>query len=216
MSQKVTLTIDGREISAPVGEKILWAALENGIYIPHLCAIHENNTPFAACRLCFVEVEGYPRPVTSCTKPVAEGMAVSTRSERVDHLVRTGFEMLMTNHRLECKVCPRNRSCELQRIAQERKLGLRPKRLPVLERNLPIDDSAPNIIYDPNKCVLCGRCVWTCRIRGMGTLGFAYRGFDRMMTTFMNAPLGESNCSACAACAAACPVGSLSLKKKEV
>lgn len=214
MSKTVNLTIDGKKITAPAGEKILWAALENGVYIPHLCAMHDETSPFAACRLCFVEVEGYPRPVTACTEPVAEGMVVNTRSERVDRLVKTGFEMIMTNHRLECKVCPRNGSCALQRIARERKLGLKPKRLPPLERSLPVDDTAPGIVYDPNKCVLCGLCVRTCRSRGTGTLGFAYRGFERMMTTFMGRPLGESSCSACGACASACPVGSLSVKNK--
>lgn len=213
MSKKVLLTIDGKEISAPAGEKVLWAALENGIYIPHLCAIQDNDTPFAACRLCFVEIEGIPRPVTACTQPVSDGMVVITRSEQLDRLVRTGFEMIMSNHRIECKNCPRNRSCELQRIARERNLKLKPKRLPALGKNLPVDDTAPDITYDPNKCVLCGRCVWFCKSQGTGTLGFAYRGFDRILTTFLNTPLGESNCSACGACAGACPVGSLSLKK---
>ena len=214
MGERVLLTIDGKEVSAPVGEKVLWAALQNGIYIPHLCAIHENDTPFAACRLCFVEIKGYPRPVTACTETVAVGMEVSTRSERVDRLVRTGFEMLMSSHRIECKVCPRNGTCALQQMARERGLRLKPKRLPPLEKNLPVDETAPGVTYDPNKCVLCGRCVWTCRSLGTGALGFAYRGFDRRMTTFMGAPLGDS-CGHCTACASACPVGSLSLRKEK-
>jgi formate dehydrogenase major subunit/NADH-quinone oxidoreductase subunit G len=212
MIQTITFTIDGKVITAKPGEKILWAALANDIYIPHLCAIEENHTPFASCRLCFVEIEGYQRPVTACTETVQQDMAVNTRSPRVDRLVRTGFEMIMTNHRLECKKCPANRSCELQRIARERGLKLKPKDLPLLEKNLPVDDSAPNITYDPNKCVLCGRCVWTCKTKGTGALGFARRGFDRMVTTFRDVPLAESNCNNCDACAGACPVGALSVK----
>ncbi len=213
MSDKITFTIDGKEITAEFGEKILWAAQANGIYIPHLCAIKENHTPFASCRLCFVEIEGYPRPVTACTEQVKQGMSVTTRSPRVDRLVRTGFEMIMSNHRLECKTCPANRSCELQRIARERGVKLKPSTLPLLEKNLPVDDSSPHILYDPNKCVLCGRCVWTCRNRGTGVLGFARRGFDRLVTTFRDTPLSESDCSECTACTEACPVGSLSVKK---
>jgi formate dehydrogenase major subunit/NADH-quinone oxidoreductase subunit G len=213
MSETVSITIDGREIAAPLGEKLLYVALENGIYIPHLCAIKENTRPHAACRLCFVEVEGYPRPVTSCTEVVREGMQVVTRSPVLDRLVQTGFEMLMSNHRIECKSCPSNGACELQRIAKERKWRLKPKRLPVLDRDLPVDDTAPNVVYDPNKCVLCSRCVWTCRQSGSGTLGFAHRGFDRVMTTFGGAPLGESNCGDCAACAEACPVSAQTKKK---
>lgn len=209
MSEKITLIIDGREVEAEAGEKILWVALRNGIYIPHLCAVHEDVSPVAACRLCFVEVEGYPKPVTACTEPAVEGMVVSTRSERVDRLVRTAFEMIMSVHRLDCKACPANRSCELQKIARERGLRLKPKRLPVLERALAVDESAPGFVYDPSKCVLCGRCVWACKQYGTGVLGFAYRGFERRVTTCGDVPIGEAGCNGCGACYSRCPVGAL-------
>ncbi len=212
MSRKVRITIDGKPVETNEGEKILWAALDSGIYIPHLCSIRESHSPFSSCRLCFVEIEGYPRPVTACTEGAADGMTVSTRSQRLDRLVRTGFEMIMSNHRTQCRVCPRNRNCALQKIAGERKLKLNAARLARLDRSLPVDDTAENMIYDPNKCVLCGHCVWTCRNRGNGVLGFAHRGFDRMMTTFLGATLGESGCNGCDACALACPAGALTTK----
>lgn len=212
MSGKVKVTIDGKLIETTAGEKVLWAALDSGIYIPHLCSIRENHSPFASCRLCFVEIEGYPRPVTACTEGAADGMVISTRSDRVDRLVKTGFEMIMSNHRTECRACPKNGSCALQKIARERGLRLKPKRLQKLDQDLPVDNTSEYILYDPNKCVLCGRCVWTCRNTGSGTLGFARRGFDRVVTTFLGLPLGESGCKGCTACASACPVGSLSVK----
>ncbi|MHB8157644.1 MAG: 2Fe-2S iron-sulfur cluster-binding protein [Desulfocucumaceae bacterium] len=212
MSTKVELTIDGKKIEAQAGEKILWAALDNGIYIPHLCSGREDHTPFAACRLCFVEIEGYGRPVASCTEGAAQGMIINTRSEKLDRLVGTGFEMLMSNHRTNCKDCSRNRNCALQTIAKERKLKLKPPRLQKLDKDLPIDDTAEKIIQDPNKCVLCGRCILACREKGTGVLGFSHRGFDRMLTTFGGAPLGVSDCNNCTACAAACPVGAMVLK----
>lgn len=212
MSEKVTLTIDGKQITARAGEKLLWVALDNGIYIPHLCAMREHLSPFAACRLCFVEVEGKPGPVTACTEPVYEGMTVKTRSEQVDRLVRTGFELIMSNHRIDCKNCPGNGRCELQKIAKERKMPLKPQNLPRLDKELPVDDSQENIIYDPNKCVLCGRCVTACRKEGEGVLGFAHRGFDRVLTTFGDIPLGETNCNSCGACTRVCPVGARTLK----
>ena len=81
-TKTVSLTINGQEIRAFEGEKILWAALDNGIYIANLCAIRERNEPFAACRLCFVEVEGKDRPVTACTTPVAEGMVINTKGPK--------------------------------------------------------------------------------------------------------------------------------------
>jgi len=212
MSEKIKITIDGKTIEATAGQKILWAAMDSGIYIPHLCSARDNHSPSASCRLCFVEIEGYARPVTSCTEGAAAGMVISTRSQRIDRLVRTGFEMIMSNHHTNCKACPRNRSCSLQQLARERGLKLKSTRLERLDRQLPIDDSAPKIIHDPNKCVLCGLCVGACTEKGAGILGFSHRGFDRVLTTFLGTPLGESGCDGCAACASACPVGSMTVK----
>ncbi|HUT68206.1 MAG TPA: 2Fe-2S iron-sulfur cluster-binding protein, partial [Dehalococcoidales bacterium] len=180
----VTLTIDGKKITAHVGEKLLRVALDNGIYIPNLCAIRDKPMPNAACRLCFVEIEGRKSPVTACTEPVAEGMVVNTRGEKALELARAGFELLMASHALDCAHCPANGACELQKIARHLHASLKTKRFRLLLRNLPVDDSNPLFIYDPNKCILCGRCVWVCRqdIKS-GVFGFAHRGFERVLTT---------------------------------
>jgi formate dehydrogenase major subunit/NADH-quinone oxidoreductase subunit G len=224
---KVTLTINSQSISAETGEKLLWAALDNGIYIPHLCAVREASAgsngdgdrygSAASCRLCFVEVEGRPWPVTACTEPVKEGMVVQTRSPRVDRLVQTGFALLLSAHRLDCARCPKNRACALQKIARERKLRLKLARLQPFARNLPVDESHPLFTSDPNKCVLCGRCIWACRERARGgALGFAYRGFERRMTTFENVLLAASKCTSCGECVRFCPVGALFFKNRSV
>lgn len=207
----ITITIDGRKITAPEGERLLWVALQNGIYIPNLCAIKENSRPSASCRLCFVEVEGFAAPVTSCTLPVREGMVVKTRSPRVDRLVQTAFELLLSHHRLECSSCPGNGSCELQRIAKERRLKLRVKRYKPLEYGTEIDDSPKTFVFDRSKCVLCGRCVWICHnIAKVGALGFSRRGLRRAVTTFGDIPLADSPCTECGLCVEACPVSALS------
>lgn len=210
---KVTISINGRKIQARAGSKILQVALDHGIYIPHLCDWQDRHLPFAACRLCFVEIEGKPGPVTACTELVADGLIIWTRSERVDQLVRSGFELIMSDHRLDCKNCSANGSCELQRIAKERKIPLKPKNLPLINKGLPVDNSKAGIIYDPGKCVLCGRCVLACREEGRGVLGFAGRGFDRILTTFCGQPLAKTSCNLCGACIKACPVGAMSAGK---
>jgi formate dehydrogenase major subunit/NADH-quinone oxidoreductase subunit G len=209
----VSLTIDGKKVTAPEGEKVLWAALDNGIYIPNLCALRDAAEPTAACRLCFVEVEGYNKPVTACTEPIREGMVVNTKGPNALRLARTGFELIMASHPVDCANCASNGVCELQIIARHLSIKLKSKRFRKLLRELPIDSSSPELVYDPNKCVVCGRCVWICRERlGIGALGFAHRGFMRIMTTFGDRPIGETDCTVCAQCVLACPTGALTLK----
>jgi len=212
----VSLTIDGKKITADKGEKLLWVALDNGIYIPNLCALRDNYEPAAACRLCFVEVEGSEQPVTACTETVADGMVVNTRGEKALRLARSTFELIMASHPVDCAHCAKNGSCDLQQIAHQLNIKLKSKRFKKLMRQLPIDDSNPLFIYDPNKCVLCGRCVWVCREHlGVGVLGFAHRGFQRVVTTFADEPLGEFRCLECGECVRVCPSGALVFKDKK-
>jgi bidirectional [NiFe] hydrogenase diaphorase subunit len=213
--ERVDLTIDGRPARARPGDSILFAARDAGVWIPALCARRGQHPPFGACRLCWVEVEGLGRPVTSCTTPVAEGMVVRTRSEAVDRLVRGGFELLMSHHDLECRRCPANHACSLQDIARARKLKLRPKRVPRLERREAVDDSHPALRYDPTKCVLCGLCVWACQDHGLSVLDFARRGLETLVSTAGGRPLAETSCDGCRDCVRACPVGALSGKGQD-
>ena len=141
MSKQVTVIIDGHKINAPEGEKLLWVALENGIFIPNLCAIKEKKHPSGSCRLCYVQVEGRSKPVTSCTLPVKEGLAVQTRSPQVDRLVKSAFELLLSNHRLDCRNCPKRKGCALLQIARERGLKMKLSRLEPLEQEAAVDES---------------------------------------------------------------------------
>ena len=212
--RKVSLTIDDRKITAREGDKVLWAALDNGIYIPNLCALRDASASLTACRLCFVEVAGRDRPVTACTEPVREGMAVNTRGSGAQRLARTALELLLASHPVDCAHCLANRACELQKIAAHLHIKLKTKRFRKLLREFPIDSSSPIFIYDPNKCVLCGKCVRACREHlGAGAIGFAHRGFRRVVTSFGDEPIGQSRCGDCADCVIACPVGALVFKK---
>lgn len=212
----ISITIDGKKIKAREGETLLWVALDNDIYIPNLCALKDRSEPEAACRLCFVEVEGKRQPVTACTETVSDGMVVNTRGTSALQLARTGFELIMASHPVDCASCTANRSCELQKIARHLGIKIKGKRFRKLLRDLPVDDSNPQFTYDPNKCVLCGRCVWVCREHlGINHLGFAHRGFQRMVTTFADEPIGELKCRDCEECVNICPTGALSFKKRQ-
>lgn len=213
----ITLIINDKEIKARAGEKVLWAALENDIYIPNLCAIKEKPEPNASCRLCWVEVAGKKGPVAACTEEIKEGMMVNTRGEKAQGLAKAGFELLMATHELDCAHCNANGRCELQKIAKILKCSLKPRNLRLMLRNLPIDDSNPTFTYNPNKCILCGRCVWECRKqKEKAILGFAHRGFERRLTTFSDEPIGKDRCLDCAECVKVCPVGALALKNSNL
>jgi bidirectional [NiFe] hydrogenase diaphorase subunit len=212
-TKTVSLTINDQKIRALDGQKLLWAALDNGIYIPNLCAIREKSEPFASCRLCFVEIEGKDNPVTACTTPVVEGMVVNTKGTKALRLGRTALELLLASHPVDCSHCLKNRSCELQKLAKHFGVKLKTKRFRKILPELPIDSSSRLFIYDPNKCVLCGKCVWVCQEKlGKGVIGFAHRGFRRIVTTFGDEPMGKSLCQDCGECVAVCPVGALVFK----
>lgn len=216
MSEQITITIDKRQIKAKPGQKLLWAALDNGIYIPHLCAIREEIRPNASCRLCFVEIEGSKHPVTSCTRTVEENMVVKTRSARIDRLVKTAFELIISDHNLKCSACPANRNCALQTIAKERGIKLKQKRFKSIVREFELDDSPEVFAFDRSRCVLCGQCIWADRVEAkVGAIGFTNRGIKRVVTTFKDLPLAESICTQCTLCVDACPVGALYYKKDQ-
>lgn len=216
MSKPVNIFIDGRKINAFEGEKLLWVALKNGIYIPNLCAIRGKKHPSGSCRLCYVQVEGRSGPVTSCTLPVTEGLSVKTRSPQVDRLVKSAFELLLSNHRLGCRDCAKRKGCELLQIAKERGLKMKLDRFAPLEQDVAVDDSAETFVFDRSRCVLCGRCVWICReVTKVGALGFSRRGIRRVVTTFQDVSLAESTCIECGLCVEACPCGALYFKEKK-
>jgi len=209
MTGNAVIVIDGIEIKARKGSSLLWTALDNGFYIPNLCAIRELPHPVASCRLCYVEIEGESAPVLSCTRTVVDGMMVRLNTPIASRLRNTAFEFLMSHHQLDCGNCPRHKRCELQDIAHHLKLKLKPHTVRQIARDMPVDSSHPKILFNPNKCVLCGRCVYVCHEKGTGVLDFSYRSIDTRISTFANMPLGETDCTSCMDCVAVCPVGAL-------
>lgn len=207
--EQISLTIDGKAVTAQPGERILAAALRNGIWIPNLCFLPDAGIAYGGCRLCWVEIEGKARPVTACSEPVKEGMRVTSRGEEAERLRRSSFELLLSRHRLDCKNCPANKRCGLQEIARKCGYKLRTVRFSREDPGLAVDDSHPLFTLDPNRCVLCGRCVEICRTRSVGILDFSRRGLRCRISTFNDQPLGESECNGCLACVDVCPVGSL-------
>ncbi len=204
---KVTLTIDGRTVQAEPGMTVLQAARQAGIHIPTLCYL-EGVNKIGACRVCVVEVEGARALQTSCTTPVAEGMKVKTTSPAVRNARKTVVELLLSDHPSDCLTCIRNQNCELQTLAHE--LGIREIRFEGAKNYSPPDSIGFSVVREPEKCILCRRCIATCsQVQHVNALGMAERGFASMVTPVFHEALSEVACTNCGQCVLACPTGAL-------
>ncbi len=211
MSDKKTLFIDGKEVEFTDEPNLLEVIRKAGMNVPTFC-YRPDLTSFGACRMCVVEVEG--RGIqSSCTMPPEAGLKIHLNTEKTRRIRKTVLELLLANHDRNCLTCEKSGNCELQKYAEE--YGIRTIRYPdkELEDYLPIDDSSPSIVRDPNKCILCGACVRACsEFQGHAVLGFANRGSKTLVQPMNGRPLGQVDCVNCGQCAAVCPTGALTIK----
>ena len=203
----IELQVDGRAVEAKEGETILSALKREGIHVPTLCYM-EGLLPTGACRMCVVELEGAPSFVPACSYPVAPGMKIQTRSPKILDARRTIVELLLSNHPDDCLYCVRSGKCDLQNLAQS--MGIR-QRVYRGTRNKKEKDVAGPIVRDPEKCILCGRCVRICdEVQGIGAIDFVSRGCKAYIGTAFDQGLNVSTCINCGQCILACPTGALS------
>lgn len=206
-----TLFIDGKEVEFTDEPNLLEVIRKAGLNVPTFC-YRPDLTPFGACRMCVVEVEG--RGIqSSCTMPPEAGLKIHLNTEKTRRIRKTVLELLLANHDKSCLTCDKSGNCELQQYAEE--YGIRKIRYPdkELDEYLPIDDSSPSLVRDPNKCILCGACVRACtEFQGHSVLGFANRGSKTVVQPMNGRPLGQVDCVNCGQCAAVCPTGALTIK----
>ena len=206
----VSLRINNIPVTVPAGSTVLEAARSAGFNIPSLCFLKDINE-IGACRICVVEVKGAKTLVASCVYPVSEGMEVFTNTQRVRRSRQLTLELILSNHRMDCLTCSRNSQCELRQLASD--LGIDAVRY--ANDNMPpqIEASAPHLVRDNSKCVLCRRCTAVCRnVQEVGVIGPNDRGFSTHIGCAFDRDLSEVDCVSCGQCIVACPTGALSEK----
>lgn len=203
----VNCKINGLPVTVPEGTSILKAAKEAQVKIPALCA-HPDLKAWGACGICIVKPENSPKLVRACATSVNEGTNYITNDPEIVDVRRTVLELIMSNHPKECLTCPRNQQCELQTICAE--FGIRDVPFASGIRELPVDDSTPSVILDPEKCIACGRCALVCQnLQDVWALEFLNRGDHTRIAPAGDVKLAESPCIKCGQCSAHCPVGAI-------
>ena len=203
----VTIRIDGKEIRTEKGTSVLTAALENGIYIPHLCH-HKDLPELGSCRLCIVAVEGQEGVTPSCELKAEEGLSVITDTPEIQHLRKLAMELLLSAHPEDCSTCPKYGRCELQTLIQY--MGVSATRMMTRVKGFPSEERNPLLIHDMNRCVLCGRCVRACGdLRKVGVLQYNKKELETYVGTLHDRLLADADCRFCGACAEVCPTGTI-------
>ena len=209
--EMVTLTIDGVEVKTKKGTTIFEAAKQVGIDIPTLCFLKDINE-VGDCRMCIVEVEGRKGFATSCIQTVEEGMVVHTHTPNVLEARHLILDLIISNHAKDCLTCTRSGNCELQALAV--KFNIQNVEFPGEVTKHKVDDKSPAIVRDFNKCILCRRCISTCKnVQGIGAIDCIERGFDSCISTTYDHSLNDVDCTFCGQCIESCPTGALHEKE---
>ncbi len=207
MAKNVEVLINGIPLEVAENTTILDAARQVQVKIPTLCK-HPDLHPSAGCGICIVKVKGNNKMLRACCTPVEDGMEITTHDPDIVETRRTVLELILSNHPNDCLKCGRNNNCELQKLAAD--FGIRQAPFDMHLRDLPVDDSTQTIVIDPQKCVLCGRCVDVCQnMQDVWALEFLERGFGMRIASGGNINLADGPCIKCGQCSAHCPVGAI-------
>jgi NADH-quinone oxidoreductase subunit G len=200
----VTLTVDGRKVTAPSGSLLIEACKAVGVEVPSFC-YYPNLSLQGACRMCLVRIEKMPKLQTACTTVVTDGMVVVTNSDEIRQARKGMVELLLGNHPLDCPVCDAGGECELQDMTFS--YGAAESKYIELKQHRDEQQWSPVVYFDRPRCILCYRCVRICG-EGMDVwaLGVDNRG---VVSTIVPNQQDHLECEECGMCIDICPVGAL-------
>ena len=207
----VNIIIDGIKAQVPENMTVLEAAKTVGIDIPTLCFLKDINE-IGDCRICLVEIEGARGFVTSCMQKVEEGMVIRTNTDKVNEARKNVLKLILSAHERKCLSCIRHGNCELQELAM--KFGITDIEFEGEISKKIVDDTSPSIVRNTAKCVLCRRCISTCKnVQEIGAIDCVNRGFESTISTYEHKSLGDVNCTFCGQCIQNCPTAALHEKE---
>ncbi len=209
--------INGKQYEFEGDKTILEACREAGIDIPTLCYL-KGISETGACGICLVEVKGAKTLIRSCVTKLRDGMEIFTNTPLVREARKINLELALAHHPLDCMTCERNGDCELQDLAYDfgvkKSEFLEPEEAFYREKETAWDTN-PFIQFDPQKCVLCRRCVSACEnLAIVEAIDIAMRGRNTVVSTPFNLPLEQTDCQFCGECVQSCPTGALEIKPR--
>src|SRR5512134_978597 len=208
VTQSVTLTIDGQNVTVPKGTNVLEAARTLGIDIAAFC-YHPGLPIVAQCRQCLVSVEKNPKLQPSCQQVCGEGMVVRTTDPQSTLARKQQLEFTLLNHPIDCPICDKAGECTLQRLYFDHDNADSRVDVPKVHKDKAVD-IGPHIVLDQERCILCSRCIRTCdHTSGKHQLEFANRGDHEVLTT---APGEQLDNPYSINTVDVCPVGALTAK----
>jgi formate dehydrogenase major subunit len=202
----VRISIDGIQHEVAEGDRLVDAINRAGVHLSQVCYLPQLG-PIQTCDTCIVEVNG--ELVRACGSLVATGMSVVTTASRA-HAARTeAFDRILSNHELYCTVCDNNNgNCTVHNTTKL--LGINHQHYPFQKKPYEVDNSNPFYRYDPNQCILCGRCVSACQnLQVNETLSIRWEDEHPRVLWDNGAPIGESSCVSCGHCVTVCPCNAL-------
>lgn len=208
-SEQCTVYVDGRPITGPVGKPLLEVVNRDGVQLPFIC-YHPSLGALQTCDVCWVQVDG--KLVRGCTLTMEEGLSVWINRPSAEMARREGYDRVIAKHELYCTVCDNNNGdCEVHNRLFD--MGITGQKYPFQRKPYQLDDSNPFYTYDPDQCILCGRCVEACQnVEVNETLTIDWTMDHPRVLWDGGKPAGESSCVSCGHCVTVCPCNALQEK----